>query len=642
VTPKMPFFDGAAGGPQPRAPAERSRLPRRSLLAASVLLAFAASGAGCRGRPRHAETADGAVAGASFDGPAVVELDLTHGEPEIVSSPLLGSAPHRAHADLVLTLRSLSEHELPKGIFVRLGGASVELACAEEIGVLLGELRKRGVPVVCHADEYGNGTYLLAATGCSKLWLSPAGEVSAVGLAAQLLYAHHLLDKLQIGVDFLQIGKFKGAEEPFTRDGPSPEARASLEGALHGMRAAWLTAIGEGRARPSIADLVEDGPFAPEDAKQQGLVDEVGYADDARDDAEKAAGTGRTVIRFGTSEGGKGTPRGIGDLLRALSGSSRIGTPHITVVRAVGAISMTSSSPLPIGGGGEGISERDLGQTLGRLSADGSVKAVVLRIDSPGGSALASDLLWKKLMKIRADKPLVVSVGGMAASGGYYLASAGTKILAEPTSLLGSIGVVGGKLTFDKTLEEIGVHAETMPAATDPKKAARAGYLSSLTDWDDATRQKVLVSMQAVYDLFLRRVAEGRGVGVEAIAPSAEGRVFGGVEAKERGMIDELGGLAEALAMARELGRLPENAPIDVLGEGGGLLDLLDPGGSEEAQGRAGVEEVAEGAQRKALSAMAAPWGEALPEAGRFVGSLAPFLQGERVLAAVPFAIVVR
>jgi protease-4 len=316
----------------------------------------------------------------------------------------------------------------------------------------------------------------------------------------------------------------------------------------------------------------------------------------------------------------------------------------VTIVPAVGSISMVKAG-VPLRGS-DGIVERELGRVITRLTKDSDTKAVVLRIDSPGGSALASDLLWKKLMKLREAKPLVVSVGGMAASGGYYLACAGSKIFAEPTSIVGSIGVVGGKLAVGKAMAEVGINAETIAANPDPQRASRAAYMSALTPWDDATRARVLATMEAVYDLFLERIAAGRGMGVDAIAPAAEGRLFAGVAAKERGLVDELGGLEDALKRALDLAQLPGDAPIEIEQESGGLFDLLVGGDAGEqgkaAPERAGAEALAEQARRAAAEALLPPWLGAAPELRAFIGSVGPLLSGERALAALPFVVIVQ
>jgi protease-4 len=275
-----------------------------------------------------------------------------------------------------------------------------------------------------------------------------------------------------------------------------------------------------------------------------------------------------------------------------------------------------------------GIVERRLVSTLIRLERDDDVRAVVLRIDSPGGSALASDLLWHALMAIRAKKALVVSIGDMAASGGYYLASAGATIFADETSIVGSIGVVGGKIAVDRALEKVGVHAETFAAKTgDTQAGARAAYESLLTPWDPKTRQRVLETMTGIYNLFLARVAEGRGIPVERVAASAEGRIFSGREGKGRGLVDELGGLSEAIARARTMAGLPADARVEVAGESNGILRALT-----EAEPRA--------------EARAPRLGDALarvsPDIVPFVASLSPLIMGEHALCALPFALTVR
>ena len=196
-------------------------------------------------------------------------------------------------------------------------------------------------------------------------------------------------------------------------------------------------------------------------------------------------------------------------MLRAVAGDS-LGTAPVALVEATGAISMDGGGGVL--GGGDGIIERRLVRSLLRLERDDDVKAVVLRIDSPGGSALASDLLWHELMAIRQKKTLVVSIGDMAASGGYYLASSGAVVFADETSIVGSIGVVGGKIAIDRALEKVGVHAETFAAKVgDPHAAARAGSDSLLISWDAATRDRVFETMTGIYQALSRRASPKAG-----------------------------------------------------------------------------------------------------------------------------------
>jgi protease-4 len=282
-------------------------------------------------------------------------------------------------------------------------------------------------------------------------------------------------------------------------------------------------------------------------------------------------------------------------------------------------------------GQSSGITERSLGRTVRSLTEDGSVKAVVLRIDSPGGSALASDLLWRALMQLRAKKPLIVSVGDMAASGGYYLASAANRIFAEPTSIVGSIGVVGGKLAFARALDSVGVHVEPI-GAPGSNAAKRASYQSPLLPWDATTRERVRSEMTAVYELFLRRVAEGRGLTSEIISSSAEGRIFAGSAAMEAKLVDEWGGLERAIRAAKEIAKLDENAPVRLTGESGGLLEWF--GDDDSANDDAELRRVARTAVRAAATL------PDLPDADAFFGSLTPLLRGETTLTALPFVLL--
>jgi protease-4 len=618
----------------------------------SLLLgaALACAAGACDGRaPQAAAPAKQAADSPSLGGPAVVEIDLRGNLSETPDTGLFGGGRRSTHADLVESLRDMRASSTTKGLFVRFGGGRIGFARAHEIGRLLGEIRAQSKPVVCHADDYDNASYLAASLGCSKVFVSPAGGVDTVGIAAQLLFAKSFLAKYKVDVDYLQVGKYKGAEETFTRDEPSPEARASLENALGGIRAAWLAAIKKGRGDAITEAAIEDGPYTPQEAKAKGFVDEIGYVEAARDHAKEAAGATRVSKRFGGRDGSPSLSRAIADMFRGMSGAG--GAPRVAVLPASGAITMSGGGGLPLGGG-DGITERGLGREIKRLTDDAATKAVVLRIDSPGGSALASDLLWGKLMKLRAEKPLVISVAGMAASGGYYLSCAGTKIVAEPTSIVGSIGVVGGKLSFGSALQEYGIHAETVAASKDPQRAARASYMSPFTPWDDRTRERVRTSMTSIYDLFVDRIVEGRGLARDKVEGFAEGRLFAGEEAKALGMIDQVGGLEDAIKLAMELAKVPEDTPVDLVGTPPSLFEALSDQDTSASSGvGSGARPVAaanvgpaaaEIARRAAEGAIVAPVLAQVPELGAFASALAPFLSGERVLAVTPFALAVR
>jgi protease-4 len=303
----------------------------------------------------------------------------------------------------------------------------------------------------------------------------------------------------------------------------------------------------------------------------------------------------------------------------------------VVVLTTSGGISMRSDSPF--GGGGDGIAAEPLSKTLRRLREDDDVKAVVLRIDSPGGSALASDLIWHDLMELREKKPLIASLAEMAASGGYYMACAATRILAERTTIVGSIGVVGGKIVIGDALGELGVTGVTFTASDEPGAAARAGYLSPLTPWDDATRESVRAQMQAIYDLFLARVSQGRALPIEHVRSVAEGRIWSGVQGLEHKLIDEYGGLSEAIAVAKREAKLPEDAPVKIEGSAESLLEMLNIDSDSPPD---------EGAIRAALARLRAagptPLDGVAEPLRSHVMALAPLIGRERVLTVAPFA----
>jgi protease-4 len=554
----------------------------------------------------------------------VLEFDVSTGAPEATGGGLFAMPATRTFAGLVRALQRGLEEKTTSAVFVKLGGQAFTLAQAEEVGGLLERYTKKKIPVVCHGHTYVNSTAAMALRGCTRRWLSPAGSLDSIGIAAQLVYMKGLFDKLHVEVDMLHMGRYKSGAEPLTREGPSDDARANLTETLGAIRQGWLASAGESEQRV----LLEQGPFAPEEAKANGLVHSLGFETEALAEARKLGGVEAVSVAFGP-RAGAGKDFDISEIVRVISGAEEgSNRPHVAIVPAEGSIAMEPGGPFDSGG----ISYRALSKTLKKLSKDDSVKAVVLRIDSPGGSALASDLLWHEVMEIQKKKPVVASVGGMAASGGYYIACAAQRIFAEPTSIVGSIGVFGGKIVFAPALAEFGVNTFTFPASPAPGADARATYLSPFSRWDDATRERVQAQLKGVYDLFVARVAAARKLPNETVNEHAQGRIYGAAQALDRKLIDQLGGLESALAEARKLAKLEDDAPVTVEGASESLLELLTVGeDASEAEIAAAVARV-RAKQKLGL--------EDLPERLRpFAAALGPLLEGERVVAAVPFAV---
>ncbi len=589
----------------------------------SLAVTIIVAGTACGGREKGGSTA---TPEEPRKGPALAVIDLSQGLPEEPQGNMLGLPSHKPKfLETVRTIERLAKKDEVKGIYVSLGAAPIGLSKADELASTLIKLRDAGKKIFCHAEGYTNSTLMLAARACSSIAISPAGEVENIGIAAQVVYFRKLLDSLKVHIDILQVGQYKGAEESITRDGPSPQAKESLESTLAGLRKHWLARIREGR--PKLEDaVIEDGPFYPERASKAGLVDTILYDDEARNKAKEACGAVRAMDVVGGSSQKEG--EGLAEVLRAIAGAGD--SAPVAVIRATGAIAASDR------GAGSGIGERRLSRLIERAERDVSIKAVVLRIDSPGGSALSSDLLWHGLMKLRAKKKLIVSVGEMAASGGYYLASAGDEIFAQPTSIVGSIGVVGGKLSIGKTLDDVGVHAVTFPAKIgDARAASRAAYLSLLDAWDEPTRARVLEGMTSIYELFLRRIIEGRAGKITRpeLEQSAEGRIFSGDEAQRRKLVDKIGGVRDAIARAVELAGGTADGRVTMLGEEGGLWSALggdDDGPFEQAS------------PLESVGPLAAPILNRTPALTQLGAVAMPLLRGEKVLCVLPFGLSVQ
>jgi len=600
----------------------------------SVLLAGLGLGLGLGCDAKQADQPD------KSDGPHVALLDLRDGISEsAVSDGFFPRPADQTYVGLIRKLEKVGDDPNIRGIFVRVGdGMSFHIA--SEVGELLAELRqKRQLPVVCHAHSLSNASASFLLRACDERWLSAAGDASTVGIAAQVVYLKGAFDRLGVVADMLSMGRYKSGGEALTREGPSEASAQNLSETLGNLRSIWLERSTTG-ATPENAErwklALEDGPWSPPAALAQGLVTHVGYEDEAAASIKARSQTDKLVAFFGASASGK--KDSIGELVRFLaSQKSKSKVARIAVLPLVGSITMEGGSPL----GDGGITASGAVKALRKLRQDESVKAVVLRLDSPGGSPLASDLIWRELMLMRKQKPVVASIGGMAASGGYYIASAATKIVAPDSAIVGSIGVFGGKIVFGDALARLGVTSHAFPANPDPVKGNRALHESPLSLWDDPTRARVRENMQHIYDLFVSRVAEGRGLAPEAVYQTAEGAIFLSATGKERGLIDELGGASRALALARELGNLPADTPVSVEGAEETIWEtlFLDEGADEDDV-RAALRRF-ETRQKRELLALGLSDAE-LTVLRPFDSIVSPLLSGENVVAALPWAVTLR
>ncbi|MBK7533810.1 MAG: signal peptide peptidase SppA [Myxococcales bacterium] len=452
------------------------------------------------------------------------------------------------------------------GVVLRFADLELSFPDALEVRAAIKKVRAAGRRVVCHSHGTGNVEYLVMSA-CDRVGMAPLGQVAITGPAALPVHLRPLLARFGVVADFLHVGAYKGAAEPFTHDAPSAQSREVLGQILdqHYQTMVEIIATERGLTQARVKELIDVGLHAPQAAQQAKLVDQVGSFEELRD-AEVRAPWTHTTLSDG--EATKSPMQAMAELMRFLGATpaQRPTHPHVAVVYAVGNI---------IDGSGEGllgarqeIAAATLAPALRALAADDSVKAVVLRVDSGGGSAQASELIWKEMKALRAKKPVVVSMSDVAASGGYYISCGATKIYAEPDTLTGSIGVVGGRLAFGAALAQQGVRTYPMG------RGKRATMAQSLTAWTAEERTVIQAMMDDVYGTFLARVAQGRGKTLEQIHALAQGRVWTGAKAKELGLVDELGGLAEAIAEAEKLGQVPASAEREIFPPSPTLRDL--------------------------------------------------------------------
>jgi len=449
----------------------------------------------------------------------------------------------REHVALLRSLWSFAnEEDNLKAVLLELrAGPADSLAHLQELQDALLLLRQKGKKILCHLES-STGSGLVLCSEADRVLISPAGGILYSGVKSQSYYVKDLLDKLGVKTDFVRIGKYKGAPETFARreaTDPALEAKVSLiqevERELHG-------SISRGRKMDleTVRKTVAHGPFTSAEAKKAKLVDGFAFDDMLPNAVNDLAGETLQL-----EKGRAATKR-----------SGRFG-PHkrIAIVYIEGDMVDGRSKAFPFLGI-RSVGSYTIAETLQHLRKDPSVGAVVLRVESGGGSAVAADVIWREVQLTAAKKPVVVSMGTAAASGAYYLAAAGNYIYANPLTITGSIGVFAGKVDLSGLLSKIGVNVETL--RTGPHSDAETMF----RPFTEEERRLLENKVEQFYALFVRRVADSRGMSQKDVDAVARGRVWTGRQALERGLVDGMGGLRQALAKARTLAGLPDDAPI--------------------------------------------------------------------------------
>lgn len=475
--------------------------------------------------------------------------------------PITVAASETSLIDVYRALEAARRDRSLEGVALYIHQARFGLAKATQIRRLLIDLRDAGKLVDCYletAGEGSNGTlaYYLA-TACDEIHLAPAGDLNLLGLMADRLYLRGTLDKLKIQPDFLSVGRYKSAVESYTRTESSEAAEEALGAVLDDYFQTLVSemAADRGLEPGELERLIDRGPFSAQEALELGLVDSLSYPDEFESAVEDRLGSEPTYE----------------NLSSYLESHRRHGGRRVAIVFAQGTI-VRGHSGIDPWTAEISVGSRDLGQILSDLRENDDIAAVILRIDSPGGSALASDLILREVERLSETKPLVVSMSDLAASGGYYIATKARHIVAEETTLTGSIGVFGGKLVTRRFERELlGLTHDAM------KRGENADIYSSLEPFSAAQTERLETLMQGVYDRFVSHVASGRRMTDEAVEKIAQGRIWTGRQAVELGLVDELGGFEKALDVVREDLGLGADAglSLDLYPRPPGLLEYL-------------------------------------------------------------------
>lgn len=498
-----------------------------------------------------------------FSGPAIgwnseLVLDLSgpieEQQPPDVSAFFLGSQPLVLHEinDAIDQARSDSRI---KGLVVRIAGIDTGWAKLEEIHQHLLDFRTSGKPSICYLGYDGeeNEEYYLA-TGCDQIWLTPTNPLGVRGMMAEATFLRGSLDKLRIVPDFFHIAEYKTATNELTEKKFTPAHREEVTSLLTSLYNQYLSEVSSARnmSRARFADLVQAGPFLPQDALQNKLVDRLGYWDQ--------------VQAYFRRRTGSWNPTSFSQYRQSLSEGSG---PQIAIVYASGEIVSGASQYSSTGGevmGGDSVAE-----DIQRARTDSAIRAIVLRVDSPGGSSVASEAIRREVQLARREKPVVVSMSDLAASGGYWISMSANKIVADPDTITASIGVLSGKLNIAGLYQLLG--ASTDYVAT----GDNATLYSDQQDFTPAQQQTLQKMLNDVYSNFTAGVAEGRSLPIATVDRIAKGRVWSGEQAKGLGLVDELGDTDRAVEVAKELAHIPASESVEIvrLPKPQSLFDLL-------------------------------------------------------------------
>ncbi|MCW5962378.1 MAG: signal peptide peptidase SppA [Pyrinomonadaceae bacterium] len=538
-----------------------------------------------------------------------------------VDDPLaqaFGMGEPRSFSNMLLQLKMAKADARIGAVLLDINFPGIGWGKADELREAIKDFRTSGKPIYSFMELGMNKEYYIASAA-EKVFLTPAGDIYINGLAANAMFYRGSLDKLGVEPDFIKIGKYKNAPDQYMRKDMSDEQREVLNAILDNYYGNIVNAISTDRKKTpeDVKAIIDGAPYHAKQALELGLIDGASYRDQVYDELKN---------RLGYKAG---------DELRTISDTSyKDVSPEslnlnkgerIAVVYGSGAINVGKSQNSPLGG--EMMGSDTMVQAINSAAKDDSIKAIVLRVDSPGGSALASDLMWHAIEEAKKKKPVVVSMADVAASGGYYISCNANRIVAMPNTITGSIGVFMGKPNVKGLYDWLGVSNEYV------LRGKNAGIFRETENWTPEERAKMENQTNIIYyDDFVPKVAAGRNKSAEEVNNLGQGRVWTGVQAKENGLIDDFGGLDKAVAIAKELAGIPAENEVKRVAfpkEKTLLETLFDRSGSVES------EEIA--AQRAIVKSLPEDARRAL----RFAEMLDRMSNGEAMLI-MPFELEIK
>jgi protease IV len=419
---------------------------------------------------------------------------------------------------------------------------------SEEIRDAIADFRSSGKPVYAYM-EFGMNKEYYIASACDKIYLAPPGELFITGLAADVMFFRGSLDKLGIYPDIFQIGKYKSVGDTFTRKDMSEAHREFMNSLLDDLFNRYVEAIASGRGKTGdqVRAIIDDAPYGAPKAKEVGLIDGSEYRDDLEKQIKTSLGYKESdplrVVK--SSQYTEVAPESLG-----LNEGEKI-----AVIYATGDIGSGQSDNSPTGS--QSIGSDTLSKAINDARDDQTIKAIVIRVDSPGGSGLASDVIWHAVDSAKQKKPVVVSMSDVAASGGYYISASASKIIAQPSTITGSIGVVAGKPVLRGFYDWLGISNEYI------LRGKNAGIFRETEKFNDDERAKFEDWIKKTYySDFIPKVAKGRNKDAAYVDSVGQGRVWTGFQGKERGLVDEFGGLDRAVEVAKDLAKIPKDKGV--------------------------------------------------------------------------------